>query len=326
MANNQENKNQRKPRYRRAPTDRVRLQGRDIEIIKLVHKHRFLSSAHLAALLPGSSQGLLRRLNLLFHNAYLNRPPEQIRPYRQGSDPMIYGLGNKGADLLANDFGVPRTKVDWTSKNREVKKYYLEHTLLVSDFMVCLEVACRKIGNIKIIGPGEIFAAMPSQPKQPANPWSWKVQVKRESPGGTRQLSFSIIPDKIFGLHFTADPAGRNKAYFFLEADRSTMPIKRASLFKSSYYKKMLGYWASWKEELYQRHFGFKNARILTLAKSQDRIKSMIEACKEVDERGQGSKMILFAQARDFNLTQPERVLAKAWRNGRDDDLMSLTD
>jgi hypothetical protein len=237
---------------------------------------------------------------------------------------MIYGLGNQGADLLASKYDVPRAKVDGTSKNREVKKFYLEHTLLVSDFMVCLELACRQRGDIKIIGPGEILQTMPDQARQSKNPWSWKVQG--QMPGGAKPVSFSLMPDKVFGLYFTAEPPGQNKAYFFLEADRSTMPIKRANLFKSSYYKKMLGYWSSWRGNLYQQHFGFKNARILTLAKSQDRIDSMIQAGKEMDERHQGSRMFLFAQADSFTLSDPARLFSKAWRNGRDNELVSLLD
>lgn len=303
----------------------MRLQERDKEIIKLVYKHRFLSSVHLAALLPGSSQGLLRRLNLLFHAGYLNRPPEQIRPYRQGSDPMVYGLGNKGADLLAAEYGLPRSKVDWTSKNREVKKVYLEHTLMVANFMVCLEVACRQKGDIEIIGSEEIIARMPQKPKA-VNPFSWKVKIKQGGQGDKKDVAFNMVPDKVFGLHFKKDPPGQNRAYFFLEADRSTMPVKRDSLFKSSYYKKLVGYWASWKNNLYQEHFGFKSARVLTLTKSEERINNMIAVNKEVDDKRQGSKMFLFARADSFNLDHPEKILDRSWKDGKDSAWSSLRD
>ena len=86
-------KQQRKPRYRRAAGVTLRITERDKHIIYQVYKHRFLTSKHISALVNGSQQGILRRLHLLFHGGYLDRPPEQIRPYRQGSDPMVYGLG-----------------------------------------------------------------------------------------------------------------------------------------------------------------------------------------------------------------------------------------
>jgi hypothetical protein len=51
-----------------------RLTERDREILKHVHRHRFLRSDHLCALLPGSPQQVLRRLQLLYYHSFLERP------------------------------------------------------------------------------------------------------------------------------------------------------------------------------------------------------------------------------------------------------------
>ena len=56
---------QRKPRYRRRPIYGFSLTERDLEIIRLVWLHRFLTSEHIAALVSGSPKGVLRRLQLL---------------------------------------------------------------------------------------------------------------------------------------------------------------------------------------------------------------------------------------------------------------------
>lgn len=325
MPYTQKTKQQRKPRYRRAQANNCRLQDRDTNIIRHVYKHRFLTSEHINALLRGSDQGILRRLHLLYHNGYLDRPPEQIRPYQKGSDPMVYGLGNKGADLLA-DLDIPRGKVDWTSKNREVKKVFLEHTLMVAHFMVCLQVACDKQGDIRLIEPEEVLKESPAGRGDYINPFSWRVQTKKHHQGSIRDLQFNLIPDKVFGLHFVKDPPGKNKAYFFLEADRGTMPIQRSNFFRTSFFKKMIGYWASWREDLFKKTFGFKNARVLTITTSEDRIKSMIQSGKEVDERGAGSKMFLFAPATAFGLAHSQNTFGRVWQNGRDDNLVSLLD
>ena len=151
----------RKPRFRRVSDVKFRLQKRDVEIIKLVDEYRFLPSTHISSLVSGSRQGVLRRLNFLFHGGYLDRPPKQIKPYYQGTDPFVYGLGNKGADCLAEIYHVPRSRVDWTSKNREVKRVYLEHTLMVANFMICLKLACRNQGKIRVIEPKEILENVP---------------------------------------------------------------------------------------------------------------------------------------------------------------------
>ena len=320
-------KQKRSPRFRRVNTISFRLQERDIEIIKQVYKHRFLNSEHIKTLIEGSNQGILRRLQALYHNQYLDRPREQIQPYRSGSQAMIYGIGNKGADLLAQDFNIPRAKIDWTSKNRNVQTFFLNHTLSIADFMVCLELACEQVKNIKIIEPEEILARSPKETQSGVNSYSLKIQTTRTVRGKQKNFNIGLIPDKVFGIHFTNEPAGRNKAYFFLEADRSTMPVERKNLLRTSFYKKLLCYYlaSSMKEDIFKKTFGFKHARVLTVTKSNERIKNMIKANQKVDERGKGLRMLLFTQASSFSLDQANKVLEKIWRNGRD-ELTSLID
>jgi len=316
----------RKPRYRRVPSVGFRLQERDRDIIQEVFKHRFLNSNHIAALIGGSRQPILRRLHGLFHAGYLARPLEQIRPYQRGSDPMVYGLGNVGADLLSEEYQIPRGKVDWTRKNRQVGGRYLEHTLMVANFMVCLELACRSRKDVEIIPPEDLLQNLPEESRDKANPFSWKVALKHAFQGKMRSLIMGVVPDKVFALYFPNDQPGRNKAYFFLEADRATMPVKRNNPYKTSFFKKMLGYWASYQQDLFKESLGFKAARVLTVTKSQDRIDNMIMANKEVDERGKGSKMFLFAAEDQVDLSRPEAALGSIWRNGRDNSIGSLVE
>jgi hypothetical protein len=306
---------------------RFNLQDRDVEIIKQVYKHRFLNSEHIRALIPGSNQNILRRLQALYHNHYLDRPREQIQPYRAGSQAMIYGLGNKGADLLTREFDVPRAKVDWTSKNKKVQTFFLKHTLLISDFMVFLELACRQAKNIKIIEPEEILSRSPAENQKRINPYALKIETIKTTQREPKEIKIGLVPDKVFGLHFTDEPKGKNKAYFFLEADRSTMPIIRKSFSKTSFFKKLFGYYIAshLQENIFEKTFGFKYARVLTITKSEDRIRNMLEANKVVDKKRKGIRMFLFAKASDFDLENNNRVLEKIWRNGRD-EIVSLID
>src|SRR5664280_922296 len=96
------------PRFKRAPTVApMRLTERDREIIRLVHRHRFLRSSQIIALLGGSPQHLLRRLKLLYHHGYLERPRAQIDYYHQGgSHHIIYGLGYKSVAFLKQELNV----------------------------------------------------------------------------------------------------------------------------------------------------------------------------------------------------------------------------
>jgi hypothetical protein len=103
---------------------------RDFSIIDLVYRHRFMNSDHIRALIPGSNQKITRRLQQLFHAAYLDRP--QAQRGRTGNHPLVYGLGNKGAELIAEAYGISLSAVDWTSKNRDAKSWFLDHALIVS--------------------------------------------------------------------------------------------------------------------------------------------------------------------------------------------------
>jgi hypothetical protein len=317
---------ERKPRFKRAKVRPFAVQERDLDIIKQVYKHRFLTSEHIAALIDGSGQGILRRLQLLYHAGYLDRPREQIKPYHAGSTAMVYGIGNKGADYLSQALNVPRSKVDWTSKNREAKTVFLEHTLEIANFMVCLELACRQTKNVQLIGPAEILRPTAKHKKENALAWAVGKIIKDEKTGDRKHYNFSLVPDKLFGLHFPEDPPDRNKAFFFLEVDRSTMPINRSNLFRTSFAKKLSLYWESWQQGLFEQNFHFKNARVLTLAKSPARIVSMIEAVKEADERKKGSRMFMFALDKFFDPAQPATALERIWQNGRDSELLSLVD
>src|ERR1041384_3682580 len=109
----------RRPRFQRSnDAPPIHLTDRDVEIIRHVHKHRFLRSTHIRKLVGGTSDTVLRRLQLLFHHGYLDRPRAQIDYYRRGSQAMVYGLGDKGAREMQQTGKIESGKVNWTIKNR----------------------------------------------------------------------------------------------------------------------------------------------------------------------------------------------------------------
>lgn len=310
------NQQQRKPKYTRVHSVSFRLQGRDMKIIELIYPHRFLSSDLIVALIPGSKQGILRRLNFLFHAGYLDRPREQVKPFQPGSGPMVYALGNKGADLLHEVFGIPRENVDWTSKNREAKNVFLNHSLMVSTFMASLKLASARQGGIEIIEQEQIVQGEPVL----------KINMSREFKGNVQNLLYDLVPDMVFGLHFLNETPNQNRAFFLLEVDRATMPIMRSNIYRSAFFKKMLGYKHCKITSAFKQTFGFENPRILTLTTSHDRIDNMIKACKGMYEDGKASGMFLFSLASNFNLSNVDNIFKPIWRNARDDRLVSLVD
>jgi hypothetical protein len=295
------------------PVGNITVNPRDIEILKQVYRHRFLSSEHITALTEGSQQNITRRLRLLYHGGYLDRPKEQVGHWIY-SQRIVYGLGNKGADLLAAVLDLPRSKIDWTSKNREAGTVFLNHTLMIANFMVCLELACRQ-SDITIIWPDDILDEMPARDVKSGSPFGWKVTIQRPVKGKAKDIKIGVVPDAVFGLEFKNGEA----AYYFLEADRSTMPIVRSSFDKSSYLKKLIAYWLAKESGEIEAIFGFKAPRVLTLAISRERINSMIEANKGIDPRKSGFRMFYFAEAKNFDIKNPAGIFSKQWINGREE-------
>jgi len=294
----------RHPRYQRTQEVSFRLQDRDIEIIRAVHQYRFLNSAHIKALIPGSDQRIIRRLNTLFHAGYLDRPKSQ-RQIR--NEKMVYALGNKGADLLAGQLDLELPATDWTSKNRELGMAYLEHTLMIANFIIMIKLACAEFDGLTFIEPETIINHRPQYAKENEPETGWRVEVQGEK----GKYSMGIVPDYVFGIY--DEGAGRT-FYYFLEADRSTMPIKRKDFRKSSFYKKLVGYYETFQQGYFPTFWGFKAPRILTLTVSKARLSSMIEANQALTDRG--SKMFLFAQEDLFNLGDPAQVFNRHWIDG----------
>jgi hypothetical protein len=59
-------------------------------------------------------------------------------------------------------------------------------------------------------------------------PFQWKVNIGKKC---------SVIPDHVFGLEFN-----NQRCWYFLEADRATMPVTRGNLDQTSFYRKLLAY------------------------------------------------------------------------------------
>jgi DNA-binding Lrp family transcriptional regulator len=286
----------------------MQLTERDREIIRLVHRHRFLRSSDIAALTGGSPQQILRRLHLLYHHGYLERPRAQLQYYeRGGSRSIAYGLGNKGGTCLTNELGITVHHDTWDEKNHVIGRVYLEHALLVADVMVAIELACRKRG-IRLLYENQFAFQTERQPFQ------WKVKIQ----GG---LKLGVIPDRVFALEFPDSNGQSQQVFFFLEADRGTMPIVRRNLSQTSFRRKLLAYEATWTQNLHQTRLGIHRFRVLTVTTSAARVKSLVEACSQL-KRGHG----LFLFADRTILDKPGDIFAPIWQTGRPGETVSLLD
>ena len=287
------------PRFNRTPIAApIDLTERDRWIIRLIHRHRFLRSDQIVAFVGGSQQQILRRLNLLYHHGYLERPRAQIQYYeRGGSKSIAYGLGNKGGTLLKQESGITVHPDSWGEKNHVIGRVYLEHTLFVADVMVAIELACRKQAAIQLLYEDELTISLDRQPFQ------WRVNIQNG-------WKLGVIPDRVFALDFSNASGQSQRIYFFVEADRGTMPVTRRTLSQTSFYRKLLAYEATWTQKIHQRILGIHRFRVLTVTTIPGRVKSLAEACSQL-KRGHG--LFLFADKTILS----DDIFSSVWQTGK---------
>ena len=293
------------PRFKRVATvTPIQLTDRDRDIILLIHRYRFLRSHQIAALLGGSEQQIVRRLQLLFHHGYLERPRAQIKfVERGGSQPLAYGLGNKGGALLRRELGIAVDSDAWSEKNHTVGRVFLEHALLVSDVMVSFELACRKRG-VRLLYEDEL--ELPVQKK----PFQWWVKIQNG-------MKLGVIPDAVFALEYKDQAGQMQRAYFYLEADRGTMPVVRKGMVQTSFFRKLLAYESTWTNKVHIRQLGIHRFRVLTITTIPDRVQTMLQACSQL-KRGHGLFLFADTSALENDLFSP------VWRNGKTGELSLL--
>ena len=285
--------------------------GRDVEIIRVVEKHRLLRSrTHLVPLF-GGSLNVLRRLQKLTRERYLYQLPR--RPHEEA----VYAIGDKGSDLLHQRFGYPRPKVEWKAQNKTLTERHVEHTLLIADILVSVELACRQHEAVRFVPFEEIIEKHGSERVKArarsvgGRPLWWPVTVR----SGEWRGDTAIEPDALFGIE-----RGDKTSWFFLEADRGTMSVipERPRLDRSSIFKKMLQYWASWEKDragknLTGAHFGLPDVRTLFVLATGARGRVRLERCLEANRHfygGKGTGLFLFAKREEL-LEAPDVLRAE---------------
>ena len=312
----------RTPRFRRKPATVAAgftVTARDEAIMLIVARHRIAQSRHIIDLIrsehPGASaQQILRRLGAMYHRGYLARPRAQLDSYRAGagSRPIAYILGNRGADLVALKYGLRRSAVDWTSKARTASRGDIEHALEITDFMVTLDLACRRRRTLEIVYFDDIMREFAPEITQcDPRPYHWPVAASWQ---GTDQALY-VIPDKIFGIRDRRRPGPRATKFFCYERDRGRMPVVRKTLLQSSILRKLIGYGATHRAGLHTTIYGLPNFRVLTEAPGSKRVAGMItEAYQRHLARLYPPGLFLFTDRRSL-FAAPD-MLDHPWING----------
>jgi hypothetical protein len=124
--------------------------------------------------------------------------------------------------------------------------------------------------------------------------------------GRGRVQTLPINPDGFWGLQFPTLPEGRNRAFFFLEADRSTMTRER-------FLEKLRGY-AGWFEQGgHTRKLGIRSFRVLTVTKSEPRMGGLLTAARETEDLRPALRLFWFASETRFTAPSTSYIFDPVW-------------
>jgi Replication-relaxation len=234
-----------------------KIQPRDIGVLTLLYKCRYLTGSQIQRACFPSHQTRWRRTNLLLELG-------MIKSFTAPNIPEhIFYLDKKGAEAVAWGLSKDIEELDWQSPSRTPKDYYfLRHFLAINDFYITLNLACRKS---KI----DLIEFIPEYLGEKNTKGYVQKRIRDRING------LSHTPDAVFALQKDGKPA-----LFFLEIDRGGEVISdpQKGLLKAIVF--YMNYWASDKWTRYNDDFkrDFKTFRTLIVTTSKERIKHIREA------------------------------------------------
>lgn len=292
------------------------LTPRDIEIVRVVTRHRFLNSVHIERLIKGSAKHLRERLKGLYWNGHLDRPCASANVLRPGggSYPCVYALGSKGARLLIDEDGIDAARIGWTKKNNSARRPFIEHTLAISDLATSLFAATDARADISFDDMDALTAALPAKRRDMAQPFAWRVSTllkgQRHTLGLAPDYAFSLKSDNLHSEHF-----------YMVECDRGTMPVKRYGddpFTRTSIFKKLIAYQAGWKQGYHRQKFGWPNFRVLFITTTRARSEHM-RACLRDMTHSKGSPLFWFTDRESLKQSSADGdILDHHWIDGHD--------
>jgi len=162
---------------------------------------------------------------------------------------------------------------------------------MISNFRIALTLATRERSDVRLL----FF-----------QPESLALRDRVVTIRNGHRPTIPINPDGFFGFQFPDLPDGRNRAFFFLEADRSTMTRER-------FLQKLLGYWEWFSQGAHTRKYGIRAFRVLTVTKSEERLTSLLKATAQTEELRAGLPLFWFTSENRFTTHESSSILGPIW-------------
>lgn len=182
--------------------------------------------------------------------------------------PFVYRIEKVGVSNLKkhNQESAQYIQAGQSHAKNESKK----HALMISNFLSLAESSIRQHANRTFINERQIKQQQFGTPKQ----ITWPVTMNLKG----MSITLRTVPDAVFGI---VNETKSTAEYFFLEADRGTMPIDPTTWDRSSLAKKVAAYHASYQHQLYAQHLGLKGVRVIFFVPTRTRLLSLISLCSQ---------------------------------------------
>jgi hypothetical protein len=295
--------------------------ARDTEILEFLARVGTADLHQIVRQTGGSTKNIRHRLKLMFRHGLIARPKNQYVTLAtfadEGNHVLCYGLTRAGATLLAT-LGKPvNEKLDYTGRNSTLMPLTLAHSIEVTEAMMAFDAAC-KLHALKLLDQHQVPLPAASRENH-QHPFACKVVAPITRGNRTIDVDISNVPDRVFSIVFPDE----TRTNYFLERDRGTMPVgtKRTRLIgKSSFRKKQIGYFHFFKQGLHTERFAMARFRVLTITTSESRIKTMIDAQRELTNNT-ASGLFLYTTAERI---AAHGALGAAWKSADADDISLL--
>ena len=273
----------RRPRFKRVSNfSSLRITARDREILSAVCRFRFLTTRHIISLVPGSRQNIARRLQRLYHAGFLDRPQAQLPLRFAGKlSDLVYAPTKKTYEHT-DDTGTTDSRKEW----KPVSSLFLSHALSVSNALIQIEDECKKYG-LRFRDEQEVLNSLPELNGRKR--LAWRVTIK----SGKAVEQVGVIPDAMFSIDKKI-PLGVLRYYYFLEADRGTMPLHRINLRLSSIRRKALAYVQTRRRNNLRERYGIPGFQVLFISRTEKRMEGIKGACHEA-EKDRPTSLFLFS-------------------------------
>lgn len=283
------------PSFRRVNhPPRFQLTNRDKQIMLRVYYYRLLTAHQIEAILfhPSTTpRGLKtqcqRRLQLLYHHAYLDRIQLPVL-IGEGRKPFVYGLDRRGVKLVATEFAVSQSAVNWHPKQNQRKDpYRLDHDLANNDVWVILD---------RLVQSGALTMTY----------WlpHWHLKTPHLKPKLPSIVANGVskykLPDSYFALQFPTYP---DLAHFFYEEDRGTQVQKQ-------WQEKVVAYLGFKHSGRAQTNFGCRNFRVLSKTTTPARLANL----KQWTEQAGGDAVFWFTTQDRVSIWHPQWFLDPIWQ------------